>query len=142
MTRIAGVSLVLALLVVPAVSAHDGHDDGPSEQTFKIGKNGEVKFGEDVKMGDLLVRKGRYVLEHRLDGDRHLFILTSAERVEARAAAVYEVPTEVLVSKVPVKKSAVYAAERDNHLLQVTVVQIAGENVDHLPRTTTTAITH
>jgi hypothetical protein len=142
MPRIASVSLVLALLVVSGISAHDGHDDGLTEQTFKIGKNGEVKFGEDVTIGDLLVKKGRYLLEHRLDGERHLFMLTSAERAEAKAAPVYEVPTEVLVSKVPVKKSAVYAAERDNHMLQVTVVQIAGENVNHLPRTTTTAITH
>ena len=142
MKRIASVSLVLALLVVPGVSAHDGHDDGPTEQTFKIGKNGEVKFGEDVKMGDFLVKKGRFVLEHRVDGDRHLFVLTGAERVEAKASVVYEVPTEVLVSKAPVKKSAIYATERADHVLQVTVVQIAGENVDHLPRSTTTATTH
>jgi hypothetical protein len=139
MKHIASVSLVLALLVVPGVSAHDGHDDGPTEQTFKVGKNGEIKFGEDVKMGDLLVKKGRYLLEHRIDGARHLFVLTSNE---AKAATVYEVPTEILVSKVPVKKSAIYATERADRVLQVTVVQIAGEDVDHLPRTITTTTTH
>ena len=110
--------------------------------TFKVGKNGEVKFGEDVKMGDFLVKKGRYVLEHRIDGDRHLFVLTSAERIEAKAPLIYEVPTEVLVSKVPVKKSAIYATERADHVLQVSVVQISWENVDHRPRGTTTTTTH
>ena len=47
--------------------------------------------------------------------------------------APYEVPTEVVSSRLPVKKSTVYAAERNDHVLQVTVVQILGENMDHLP---------
>ncbi len=142
MKRIASVSLVLALLAVPGVSAHDGHEDGPTEQTFKVGQGGKVKFGEDVKMGDRLVKKGRYVLEHRVDGDRHLFVLIGAERIEGKTAFVYEVPMEVLVSRVPVKKSAIYATERADHVLQVSVVQIAGENVDHLPRGTATTTPH
>jgi hypothetical protein len=132
MKWIAGVPFVLALVSASGLSAHDGHDD-VTEQTFKVGNKGEVKFGEDVKMGGFLVKKGRYVLEHHIDGARHLLVLTSAERREAQVAVTYEVSTEVVSSKLPVKKSAIYAAERDDHELQVAVVQILGENIDHLP---------
>lgn len=131
MKRIVSLALVAGLVSGPALSAHDGHDD-VTEQTFKVGNKGEVRFSEDMKMGDILVKKGRYVLEHRIDGNRHVLVLRDALRSEAGAGPAYEMPTEVLSSKLPVKKSAIYASERDN-LLQVTVVQILGENIDHLP---------
>ena len=133
MTRIAGFGLIALLFLVPRVLAHEGHDDGPTEQTFKIATNGDVKFGEDVRFGDLLVKKGKYVLEHRIDGERHLIALSGVTKAETNAPTIYTVPTEVLSSKVAVKKSAVYAAEGHDRILSVTVVQIEGENLDHVP---------
>lgn len=133
MTRILGFGLVVLLFVAPRVLAHEGHDDGPTEQTFKIATNGEVKFGEDVRFGDFLVKKGKYVLEHRVDGERHVIVLSAVTKAETKTPVVYDVPTQTVVSKLPVKRSAVFAAEGTDHLLRATVVQIAGENIDHLP---------
>lgn len=133
MTRLAGFGMALLLLLAPRVLAHEGHDDGPTEQTFKIAANGEVKFGEDVRFGDFLVKKGKYVLEHRVEGERHVIALSAVTKAATKAPVVYDVPTQTLVSKVPVKKSAVYAVEAADHVLRVSVVQIAGENADHIP---------
>jgi hypothetical protein len=140
MKRLGSVAAMVLLVLVSRAWAHDGHDDGPAEQAFKVGKNGEVKFGEDVKMGSLLVKKGRYVLEHRVEGNRHFIVLTSAERSE-QAPAVYDVPMTVVASKVAAKKSAVFAAEGKDRSLRVTVVQIGGEKFDHLPGSSTEAAT-
>ena len=133
MKRIAALGMVASLvLAAPVVVAHEGHDDGPTEQTFKIAANGEVKFGEDVRFGDVLIKKGKYVLEHRIDGERHLIVLSAVTKAGA-TVATYSTVTETLAAKVPVKKSALYAAEGKDRVLRVTVVQIAGENLDHLP---------
>lgn len=133
MKRFVGLGMVMLLFLAPRVLAHEGHDDGPTEQTFKIAANGEVKFGEDVRFGDFVVKKGKYVLEHRIDGERHLITLSAVTKAETTAPVVYDVPTQTVLSKVPVKKSAVYAVEGADRLLRVSVVQISGENVDHLP---------
>lgn len=135
MRRIAALGIVASLILSSPVLAHEGHDDGPTEQTFKIAANGEVKFGEDVRFGDILIKKGKYVLEHRIDGERHVIVLSATTKA-GTSAAMYTAATETLAAKVTVKKSAVYATEGKDRILRVTVVQIVGENLDHLPGTT------
>ena len=141
MRRIAALGIVATLIVSSGALAHEGHDDGPTEQTFKIAASGEVKFGEDVKFGDVLIKKGKYVLEHRIDGERHLIVLSAVTKAAA-TVSTYVAATETLAAKVPVKKSAFYATEGKDRILRVTVVQIAGENLDHLPSTNGVQATH
>lgn len=140
MTRIAGlIGLVLVFAgSLPAAAVHDGHDEGPTEYVFTIGKNGDVKIGSDVKIGDALVKKGKYLVAHRVEGDSHILVLTGIDGKKTDVAPVHEILMRLIPARNPVKKSAMSAKEQSDHLYRVTIVQIAGENGDHIPETSAT----
>jgi hypothetical protein len=117
------------------VLAHEGHDgphDGPTGRTFTVGKNGDVNIREDVKVGADILRKGKYQFEHRVDGDRHLIVLTGIVKKDA-VAPIYEIPTMTMKSREAAKRSVFVAKELLDHSLQVGVVHVAGEALEHVP---------
>jgi hypothetical protein len=64
------VGIALGVLLLCSSSSlgafHEGdHGGGPIDRTFKIGKTGEVNFGRDVKIGNHLVKRGKYLMVHR-----------------------------------------------------------------------------
>lgn len=125
-------SFVFAVASGP--SAHDGHDeDIPRDDVFKIGKSGEVKFGGDVRVGDTLVKKGKYVIAHRVDGDTHVLTLEPFGPTTPSEAFVYEIRTRWFPSQDPVKASAIVAEQLRDRSFRVKTVQIAGEAGDHVP---------
>ena len=130
-TKAAVVSLVL---FGPYVSAHDGPHGGPDEVTFKVGKNGEVNLRQDVKFGSVLVKRGKYAFEHRLDGERHVVVLTEGARKDGGTPVVYEVPTNVISSRQVAKRTAVYAKELADRSVTVTMIEVTGERNEHLPQ--------
>lgn len=122
-------SVVLAL---PAM-AHDGHGD-VTESAFRADKDGHVKISENLKAGTIVIKKGRYSMAHRVEEARHVVSLTSVEAKPGVEAVVYEIATSALASRTRVSKTAIYAAELPDTTLQVTVIQFAGENNDHMPQ--------
>ena len=125
---------VAVLALTSSAAAHDGpHAAGPNDQVFKIGKNGEVKIGTDVKIGNTLVKKGKYVAVHRIDGDNHVLALTTADAKTEVDVVTHEIRMRLIPSKDPVKASALFAEEQRDRSLRVVAVQIAGEPGDHLP---------
>ena len=122
------------LALTSLVAAHDGpHAVGPNDQVFKIGKNGDVRIGTDVRIGSALVRKGKYVAVHRVDGDSHVLALTMADKKNEVDVITYEIRMKLIPSKDPVKASALFADGQSDRSLRVVAVQIAGEPGDHLP---------
>ena len=135
MTRILMMVVVASLTLMGAyASAHDGPHGGPDEVTFKVGKNGEFNVRQDVKFGGVLVKRGKYVFEHKLDGERHLVVLTEAARKDGAAPVVYELPTSVLPARQVAKRTAMYAKEQHDRSLVVTIVEVTGERAEHLPQ--------
>ena len=132
-----GIPMWVAIGVVVLASsaaAHDGpHAAGPNDQVFKIGKNGEVKIGTDVRIGSALVKKGRYLAIHRVDGDSHILALTTADKKSEVDVVTHEIRMRLIPSKDPVKTSALFVEEQKDRSLRVVAVQIAGEPGDHLP---------
>ena len=117
-----------------SLAAHDGHDeDVTRDDVFRIGKGGEVKFGGDVRVGDTLVKKGKYVIAHRIDGDSHVLTLEPFGPKTPSAAFVYEIRTRWFPSQDPVKASAIVAEQLRDRSFRVKTVQIAGEARDHVP---------
>ena len=135
MTRILMTAVVASLLLMGTfASAHDGPHGGPDAVTFKVGKNGEVNVRQDVKFGTVLVRRGKYMFEHRLDGERHVVVLTGAARKDGAVPVQYELPTSVLSSRQVAKRTAVCAKELADRSLVVTMVEVTGERAEHLPQ--------
>ena len=135
MTRIVTMAAAASLIVFGSyISAHDGPHGGPDEVTFNVGKNGELNLRQDVKFGSVVVRRGKYAFEHRLDGERHLVILTESARKDGGTPVVHQVPTNVISSRQVAKRTAVYAKELTDRSVVVTMIQVTGEQTEHLPQ--------
>ena len=134
MNRTAAWIALAALSAATAVWAHEGHDghEGPTGRTFTVGKNGDVNIREDVKVGDDILKRGKYVFEHHIDGDRHVIVLTGVVKNGA-VSPVYEIPTRVIVGRETARRSAFVARELADHSLRVGMVHVAGEAVEHVP---------
>jgi hypothetical protein len=122
-----------SLLIALALLLHDGHDDGPSDMVFKVTKAGEVKIATDVKIGGVMVKRGKYMLTHRTEAASHVFILTAADKKTAAAEfPTTELPSRFIPSAQAVKNSTLLAKEQRDHRYEVVRIQIEGENGDHV----------
>ena len=133
LARLACLSLVFASPRPIAALQEHVHDAGPHNEVYKVGKNGDVKIGTDVKIGDVLVKEGKYLLAHRAEGDRHYLVLTRIDPKNRTEAPGYEIRTRLVPSAEPVKRSALFAYQLGDGSYRVAVVQIVGEDGDHLP---------
>lgn len=46
----------------------------------RIGKQGSVSFDSDVRVGDTLLKKGEYIIQHQVEGADHVFVFKRAIR--------------------------------------------------------------
>ena len=72
---IASVATMLIFYAGAEMTAHPD-DENPSDEIFNVGKSGEVKIGQDVTAGEVRVKRGKYLFEHRVHGERHMIVLT------------------------------------------------------------------
>lgn len=133
MTRLAAVLIAGTVCAAGQVTlAHDGHD-GPTGRTFTVGRNGAVNIREDVKVGaEAVVRRGTYLFEHRVDGDRHLILLTGISK-KGQPGAVYELSTQPFPARDAARRSVLVARELSDHSLQIAIIHVAGEALEHAP---------
>src|SRR5690349_1239802 len=110
------------------------HDTEPVKPSFKITDDGVVKFTEDVVIREVILKKGIYVIEHRLDRNLHVLTFTriSAERnnrhvVEDRK----DVVAASVVSAGTVRHSSVEAIEQKDGVVRIQSIQLAWENALH-----------
>lgn len=136
MTRIGSVAAVAFVLALGLRGAarHDGPHVGPDGEVFNVSKNGEVKIGTDIAIGDALVRKGKYVVEHRVDGDEHILLLTGVDPKKGSETPVHQIRMRLLPARDVARKSALFAERLQDRSYRVSIVQIAGEAGDHVPR--------
>ena len=130
------VSAILFLLGSSLLAAafHEGdHGEGPMDRTFKIDKTGAVNIGADVKIGRLVVKKGKYMLVHRTEEQRHVFVLTEInKKKEPGQLTAIQIDGRFFPMPAAVKRSAITAKEQRDHRYEVTTIQIVGENGDHV----------
>jgi hypothetical protein len=129
-------SVLKAIMLISAMAlfaaAHEGHDDPLLPHTVKIGKTGEVAFGMPVRFGETLLRKGRFILEHRVEGNQHWIRLTPvpAKGPVAQTAPAVELPAKVGGAKGKVTKSEVLVHPIKD-VFEIVRITIAGEDVEH-----------
>ncbi len=129
-----GLTALLGIALGAGVSArHDGPHGGPDDEVWGINKNGEVKMALDAAIGGVIVRKGKYAVEHRVEGENHTLVLTGLDRKAGESRMILEVPLRFVASRDPVKRSALFVNRQADRSWRVDVVQIAGEAGDHVP---------
>lgn len=136
MTKIASVAAVVIVLALGlrVAARHDGPHVGPDGEVFTVGKNGDVKIGMDIAIGDVLVRKGKYVVEHRVDGSEHVLLLTGVDPKKGSETPVHQIRMRLLPARDVARRSALFAERLQDRSYRVNIVQIAGEAGDHVPR--------
>ncbi len=108
------------------------------EQTIKVGKKGEITLPQDAMAGDLMLKAGAYLVQHRVDGNDHFVHFTKMSKEVAYSPDSYpkthEGEIKCFIVPLPNKASwtAVVLEKQDDGTYRLTRIEIAGENVAHL----------
>ena len=109
-----------------------------AEQALKVGKKGDVEFRVQTLVGEMKFKAGRYLLQHRADGEDHFVHFTEISKglpsgvaggVPIAHAGEVQCRLEPLDKKA--SKTTIYAAQ-EGAANRVTRVLIPGENVAHV----------
>ena len=112
---------------------------GEKEHTMKVGKKGDVTFAKAIQVGDLTLKPGRYILQHRVEGENHYVHFTELTKgvgtFGTGGGAPKAHPGEVKCKLEPlstkVEGTTVYF-NTEGGVSRLTKVMIAGENVAHV----------
>ena len=129
----------------PAASRPAAQAPAPekAEQALKVGKKGDVEFRVQTVVGEMKFQPGRYLLQHRVDGDAHFVHFTEISkglpqghaRVGYGRDAPIAHPGEVQCRLEPldekVSTTAIHTVQ-EGEASRVTKVFIRGENVAHV----------
>ena len=123
---------MVVLNTIPAVAAKH-------EQTLKVGKRGDFTLTTETMVGNMMLKPGRYIIQHRVEGEDHFIHFTEVTGPDVHGTHGGGVPKahpgEVKCKLEPLSKkaeaTAVYTDSKGG-MNRVTKVEIAGENVAHL----------
>ncbi len=157
-----GLAVIGVVLTLPAsglqhnysmvMPQHAGHDAAPLEasvptstdnsskaQTLKVGNKGEVFFQTEIKVGNLILKPGRYQFQHRSEGSEHFVHFTPLGKAianqEVSGGASVPHSGDVKCSLVPLNRKVSRTTihmEKDGDLFRLTRIEVLGENVSHL----------
>ena len=97
------------------------------DKVLKVGKKGEVTFSSETQVGDVLLKPGKYTLQHRVDGADH--VLHFAALSNRNSSGEVKCTLEPLEKKV---SSTMMRLQNTGTSMRLVQVQIAGENVTHV----------
>lgn len=131
------VAAVVGMLVINgsrALAAEHGH-------MVKVGKKGEVTLDKETKVGDLTLKPGRYLFQHRVEGEDHFVHFTEVTKentyfpTTARGGEPKAHPGEVKCKLEPLTKkveATTLTFDREDGTQRLVRAEIAGENVAHV----------
>ena len=140
-------TLTLGYFNGPAMAQHSGHGGGIGEvprdakpyiEKLRVNDQGEVKFSGDTRVGDLLLKRGKYRFEHVVEGKDHFVVFnrTDSPSKQADSATVNQQALRVRcwlepLDK-PAKRTAFYSTVTVSGERTVQRLQMQGENVRHV----------
>lgn len=107
------------------------HDDSLLDREIKISKTGEINLPEAMKLNDVELKKGRYIVQHRTEVDVHWFTFTPKTGKAPEPAKAVESRARMLPLRGKVKESIVLAVARDDNY-RFARIQLAGEMVEYV----------
>ena len=123
---------MVVLNTIPAVAANH-------EQTVKVGKRGDFTLTTETMVGNMILKPGKYIIQHRVEGEDHFVHFTQVTGHDVYGTHGGGVPKappgEVKCKLEPLSKKAEYTTlsiDSEGGMNRLTKVEIAGENVAHL----------
>ncbi len=107
------------------------------KQEVKVGKQGDITFQVETRVGTFTLKPGRYFIRHRVAGDDHFIQFTEVSKRQGRDAGGFPVspPVEVKCRLLPTEKKVrgtnIIYANSDAGVRQIETVLVSGENVAH-----------
>lgn len=130
LAKAAALALLMGAFSIPLL-AQDKH-----EGMMKIGKKGEVTFNSSVRVGDQLLEKGTYQIQHIMEGADHVIVFRQMSRDYYRQLRSGKEVARVKCRVEPLGEKAKHGGMRfgTNAAGETTVeeVHVRGENVKHL----------
>ncbi len=109
------------------------------EHEMKVGKKGDVTFAKETVVGDLTLKPGRYIFEHRVEGEDHFVHFTEVTKGYGYSGtgggAPKAHPGEVKCKLEPLSKkveATTLYTEQEDGTQRLTRAEVAGENVAHV----------
>ena len=119
--------LVLFLAVAFTAAVVSAHDEAEGDPYFKIAKNGQVNFNSDVRIGDQVLKKGKYIVQHRVEGADHVFVFVDLKR-ESQQTTIH---SKGVFPGDKSGESGIHAKEQKDRTIVITKIEMAAENMDH-----------
>lgn len=112
---------------------------GENEHILKVGKKGDVAFSKETQVGELTLRPGRYIFQHRTEREEHFVHFTEVIKASpysgtgggAEKAHPGEVKCRLEPLTKKVKETTLYY-NREGGANRLTKAEVAGENVAHI----------
>lgn len=107
------------------------------KQHVKVGKEGDITFQVETRVGDFTLKPGRYFIRHRVAGDDHFIQFTEVTKGQGKNAGGFPVspPVEVRCRLLPterkVRGTIIIYASSEAGVRQIETVLVSGENVAH-----------
>jgi hypothetical protein len=109
---------------------------GAADQTLKVGKEGYVTFDVETKVGDLTLKPGNYIFEHRVVDGEHFVHFTEVTRPRKAGSVPVSHPGEVKCRLEPLdtkaRQTIIIYANTEGSVARITRIIIKGENVAHV----------
>ena len=121
------IGLFLFLAAAFATAGVLAHDEAEGDPYFKIAKNGQVNFSSDVRIGDQVLKKGKYLVQHRVEGADHVFVFVDLKR-ESQQTTIH---SKGLFPGDKSGESGIHGKEEKNRTIVITKIEMAAENMDH-----------
>jgi hypothetical protein len=130
--------IVMILLLVSLAGLSDVSafaDD--RKQQVKVGKEGDITFQVETRVGAFTLKPGRYFIRHRVAGDDHFIEFTEVTKGQGKNAGGFPVspPVEVKCRLLPtgrkVRGTIIIYANSEASVRQIETVLVSGENVAH-----------
>lgn len=140
-----GIRSILAGLAVAAVicagsaglaAPHDGPhgEEGPTEWVLKVGKTGEVNIKSDVRIGGSILKRGKYLFQHEVEGEDHVFLfteITKNRKTETLEPTVMRIKSKQALPGGKTSSSRLLAKEEKDRTYRVMVIEVANEDIMH-----------
>jgi len=119
--------LIAGAMVVGA--QHQEHHKGQVE--VEVGEKGEVSFGVETKVGDLILKPGSYQFQHRAEKGAHYVRFTELGKKGFSGDVAGEVKCALEPLSEESSRTAVFSI-LEAGINRVTRIEVKGENVVHV----------
>lgn len=121
--------LLLGAFSLPLLAQHHERQGAQHQEQgmIHVGKKGEITLSSPLRVGETMLKPGKYVFQHVVEGDDHVLVFKTATGQEA---ARLKCRLESLGEKA--KETALYTRAGDGGERILDAVRVQGEDVKHV----------